>query len=41
MDARRWPVREERLLNCTHIFVSHLKALKVTVEGIENNDAAF
>ena len=44
MDARWWPValdvREERLLTA-HIFVSLLKAWKVTVEGIECDDTAF
>ena len=36
-DARRWPVREERL-NCTHVIVSLLKAWKVTVVWIECHD---
>ena len=41
MDARWWPIREERLLYCTHIIVSFLKAWKVTVVGIECVNAAF
>ena len=40
MDARQWPVREERL-HCTHIIVSLLKAWKVTMVGIECDDAAL
>ena len=38
-DARRWPVREERLANCTHVIVSLLKAWKVTVVWIGCDDA--
>ena len=40
MDARQLPFREERLLT-VHIIVSLLKAWKVTVVGMECNDAAF
>ena len=40
VDARQWPVREECLLT-VHTFVSLLKAWKVTVVGIECDDAAF
>ena len=34
-------VREQTLANCTHIMVSLLKAWKLTVVGIECDDAAF
>ena len=43
MDARRWPIREERVTfaNCINIIVSLLKVWKVTVVGIECDDATF
>ena len=36
----RWPVREERLLTVHTFIVSLLKTWKVTVVGIECDDAA-
>ena len=42
MDARWWPIRDDHIfVNCTHIVVSLLKAWKVTVVGIECDDATF
>ena len=43
MDAKQWLIRQECLLttNYTQIFVSLLKACKVTVKGIECDNAAF
>ena len=40
MDTKRWAFREERLLT-VHNFWSLLKVWKVTMKGIERNDAAF
>ena len=40
MDARWWPIREECLLN-GHSLLSFLKTWKVTMVGIECEDATF
>ena len=42
VDARQWPIREERLLT-VHTYLSLLKPLNVTAVGIdlECGDAAF
>ena len=41
MDARWWPVREERLLNVHTLLLSLLNARMVIMVGIEYDDAIF